>query len=350
MIGNKNYIGWDIGGAHLKVASVDNSGNINFVNQYASPLWKGVDCLEALFPKAIKELPKSEHIHALTVTAELADVFANREQGVMSLISIFEKNLGKDISLYALDDGLLSLESVRNKPMQIASANWHASSCYAASIVNSGVFIDIGSTTTDIIPFHNNKLINKGSNDQARLRFDELVYTGVIRTPLMALANKAPFKGEWQNIAAENFATTADVYRILSCLQEEDDLMDSADGKNKDMQGSMQRLARMMGADNNASTDIQCWQKLAEYFSERQLQLISNALLRVLSNLPTNDVKIVSAGTGQFLIKEIARRTNISCVEFSSLCSSDEKYQHKCNVCAPAVAVAQLDRQLSLSA
>ncbi|MGB1800245.1 MAG: hydantoinase/oxoprolinase family protein, partial [Gammaproteobacteria bacterium] len=237
----------------------------------------------------------------------------------------------------------------RDKPIQIASANWHASASYAASIIDSGVFIDVGSTTTDIIPFHKNKLINKGSNDQTRLRFDELVYTGVIRTPLMALANKAPFQGEWQNIAAENFATTADVYRILSCIQEEDDLMEAADGKIKDKQGSVQRLARMIGADNNDSTDIQCWYKLAEYFCERQLQLISNALLRVLSNIPTSDIKIVSAGTGQFLIKEIARRANIPCIEFSSLCSSDEEYQHKCNVCAPAVAVAQLNRQLSLS-
>lgn len=350
---NKNFVGWDIGGAHLKIASVDNSGNINFVNQYASPLWQGVDCLEALFPKVIKELAKSRHksqyIHALTITAELADVFVNREQGVASLINIFEKSLGKDISLYALNDGLLSLESVRNKPMQIASANWHASSSYAASVIDSGVFIDIGSTTTDIVPFHDNKLINKGRNDQTRLRFDELVYTGVIRTPLMALANKVPFQGEWQNIAVENFATTADVYRILSCIQEDDDLMDAADGKSKDMQGSVQRLARMVGADNNDSSDIQHWHKLAEYFSERQLQLINNALLRVLSNLPTNDIKIVSAGTGQFLIKEIARRASIPCVEFSSLCSSNAEFQHKCNVCAPAVAVAQLNRQLSLS-
>ena len=346
---HKNFIGWDIGGAHLKIASVDNSGNINFVNQYASPLWQGADCLEALFPKAIKELPKSKHVHALTITAELADVFENREQGVASLINVFEKSLGKDISLYALDNGLLNLESVRSKPMQIASANWHASSSYAASIIESGVFIDIGSTTTDIIPFYKNKLINKGYNDQTRLRFDELVYTGVIRTPLMALANKAPFKGEWQNIAAENFATTADVYRVLSCIQEEDDLMDAADGKSKDIQGSVQRLARMIGADNNGAVDIECWHKLAEYFRERQLQLISNALLRVLSNMPTNDIKIISAGTGQFLIKEIARRANIPYIKFSSLCSSDAKYLDKCNVCAPAVAVAQLNRQLSLA-
>ena len=346
---NMNFIGWDVGGAHLKVACLDMSGKVNFIEQYASPLWKGVDCLEELFPKTINELPESDNVHALTITAELADIFNSREEGVHSLINLFEKSLGKDVNLYALDNGLLNLDVARNKTEQIASANWHVSSSFAASTVGTGVFIDVGSTTTDIIPFHNNQLMNKGFDDQSRLRCDELVYTGVIRTSLMALANKVPFNGDWQNIAAEHFATTADVYRILSCLNEEDDLMDAADGKAKDIKGSMQRLARMVGADNDNSVDEQCWYQLAEFYREKQLQLISNALLRVISNLPNKNIKLVAAGTGRFLVKEIARRLNLSCIDFSSLCSSDAQFEHKCNVCAPAVAVAQLNRQLRLS-
>ena len=33
-----NYIGWDIGGAHLKVASVDASGKVKLVEQFATKL------------------------------------------------------------------------------------------------------------------------------------------------------------------------------------------------------------------------------------------------------------------------------------------------------------------------
>lgn len=344
-----NYIGWDVGGAHLKVASVDCSGNINFVNQYASPLWQGLECLEKLFPATIKEMPESNYVHALTITAELADVFDNREQGVQSLINVFEKTLGKDISLYSLNNGLLALDKAKNKSAQIASANWHASSSYAASLIDAGVFIDIGSTTTDIIPFQNNQLINKGVDDQTRLCFDELVYTGVIRTSLMSLADKVPFNGEWQNITAENFATTADVYRILSCLNEDDDLMFTADGKAKNRQCSMQRLARMIGTDSNSSLENQNWFQLAGFFREKQLQLISNALSRVISTMSCNEIKLVAAGTGRFLVEEIARRFGLPFLEFSSLCKTDPAYAHKCNVCAPAVAVAQLNRQLKLS-
>jgi (4-(4-[2-(gamma-L-glutamylamino)ethyl]phenoxymethyl)furan-2-yl)methanamine synthase len=343
-----NFIGWDIGGAHLKVASVNDVGKIEFIEQLASPLWQGIKQLEELIPETIERLPNGSRSHAFTITAELVDIFNDREEGMNSLINVCQKKLGNDINLYAADSGLLGLDNARDNINQIASANWHASAAYTASLIESGIFVDVGSTTTDIIPFSHNKLNNRGFDDQSRLRLDELVYTGVIRTSLMSLTNKAPFNGEWQNIAAENFATTADVYRILNQLVESDDLMEAADGKLKDMEGSVRRLARMLGTDSIASVEPQRWYKLAEYFEETQLQLLTNAVLRVLSNAPESKRKIIGAGAGRFLIKKIAQRINIPYIEFSDLCDSESELQHKCNVCAPAVAVAQLNRQLFL--
>jgi probable H4MPT-linked C1 transfer pathway protein len=348
-MGNSNFIGWDIGGAHLKVASVSETGKVEFVEQFASPLWQGIDQLEALLPKTIERLPKGSCSHAFTITAELVDAFKDRQEGMNTLINICEKNLGDNISLYAAAEGLLDLDSARKKTSQIASANWHASAGYTASLIESGVFIDVGSTTTDIIPFSEGDLENRGGDDQSRLRFDELIYTGVVRTSLMSLTNKVPFNGEWQNIAAENFATTADVYRILARLDESDDLMEAADGQSKDIEGSIRRLARMLGTDSIASIKRQRWHKLAEYFEEMQLQLLTNAVLRILSNSANSVPKIVGAGAGQFLVKKIAHRINIPYIEFSALCDSELELQHKCNVCAPAVAVAQLNRQLSIA-
>jgi len=348
---HSNFIGWDIGGAHLKVASVNETGKVEFVEQYASPLWQGIEQLEKLFPETIEQLPEGLHSHAFTITAELADIFKDRQEGMTLLIDLCEKKMGSSISLYAAEEGLLTLDNARKKINQIASANWHASATYIASLLESGLFIDIGSTTTDIIPFSNNALDNRGFDDQSRLRFDELVYTGVIRTSLMALTNKVPFNGEWQNIAAENFATTADVYRVLSSLIESDDVMQAADGKSKDTIGSIVRLARMLGTDATNTLEHPRWHKLAEYFEDAQLQLLTKSVLRVLSNSPKSDCKIVGAGAGRFLVKKIAQRINIPYIEFSQLCDSDIEFelQHKCNVCAPAVAIAQINRQRSIS-
>ena len=346
---HSNFTGWDIGGAHLKVASVNKAGKVEFVEQFASPLWQGIEKLEELLPKIIKQLPEGLHTHAFTITAELVDVFNDREEGVNSLIDVCEKELGADIYFYAIDEGLLNLSNARKKTDKLASANWHASAAYVASLRDAGLFVDIGSTTTDIIPFKENTLNNRGCDDQSRLRFDELVYTGVVRTSLMSLANKVPFNGEWQNIAAENFATTADIYRILAYLNEADDLMEAADGKKKDRDGSLRRLARMLGTDTNDSNEQQCWHKLAGYFEEAQLQLLTKAMLRVLSNSPDRNNKIIAAGTGRFLIKKIAQRIGVPYLEFSDLCDSETDLQHKCNVCAPAVAIAQLNRQRTLA-
>ncbi|MBL1140775.1 MAG: H4MPT-linked C1 transfer pathway protein [Proteobacteria bacterium] len=342
---DSNYIGWDIGGAHLKIAAVNETGKLIFVEQYALPIWQGISQLEDLIPKVLKMLPSGSNSHAVTITAELSDIFKDREEGVHLLINVLKNKLGADVNLYAVDNGLLDLDNAKNSPSQIASANWHASASYTALLTGSGVFIDIGSTTTDIISFSDNKINNRGVDDQSRLRFDELVYTGVIRTPLMALANKVPFNGEWQNIAAENFATTADINRILSYLNEGDDLMETADGNNKDVEGSLRRLARMLGMDFINSDDTKSLYELAEYFEKLQLQLLTKSVLTVLSNFPDNDTKIIGAGVGSFLIKKIAQKINVPFRPFSDLCDSDEKLHHKCNVCAPAVAVAQLNRQ-----
>ena len=125
-----------------------------------------------------------------------------------------------------------------------------------------------------------------GNNDQTRLRFDELVYTGVIRTPIMALTSKAIFNDQLQNIVAENFATTADIYRILGYLKDSNDLMETSDGEDKSVSSSIRRLARMIGADSNTDNKKNNWHELAKYFHEVQIGILTNAIKRVLSTLP----------------------------------------------------------------
>jgi (4-(4-[2-(gamma-L-glutamylamino)ethyl]phenoxymethyl)furan-2-yl)methanamine synthase len=339
-----HFTAWDIGGAHLKVACVDNTGKLKFVEQFATPLWQGLERLEDIFPIAIKRLPQGPASHVFTMTAELVDIFEDRHAGMNALLELCEKNMGNNINLYGSSDGILNLDEAKNKLDKVASANWHASAEYTASLIETGVFVDIGSTTTDIIPFCKNTVSNRGVNDQTRLRFDELVYTGVIRTPIMALTNRAPFAGEWQNIASESFATTADIYRILSCLEDGDDLMETADGNDKTVVNSIRRLARMMGTDVVDSVNQNDWYKLAGYFEEIQIQTLTKSLLRVLSNLTEDRPKLVGAGVGRFLIKKIAQRLSLPYVEFSDLFETETEMQHQCNICAPAVALAHLNR------
>ena len=51
------YVGWDIGGAHLKIAQVDLSGKVIFASQFATPLWRGIEILRHSLEQSRKLIP-----------------------------------------------------------------------------------------------------------------------------------------------------------------------------------------------------------------------------------------------------------------------------------------------------
>ncbi len=341
------YTGWDIGGAHLKVAGINGDGKLEFVEQYATPLWRGLESLEKTLPSLLKQHSRTTMRHAVTMTAELVDIFKDRRQGISTVLAFCEKNLGAATDFYAVGKGLLNLESAKKHPDNVASANWHAGASYAANHIETGIFMDIGSTTSDIIPFDNGRPQNRGYDDQSRLRFDELLYTGVVSTSLMSLVRRLPFNGEWQTVTAEHFASTGDIYRILGKLKASDDLAETADAGAKDIPGSIVRLARILGTDAYKYPQRFLWQQLASYIAEIQLQMLHRALARVMSRLQQPHQTLVGAGAGRFLVARIAARMGLAYIEFADLCKTDADLKCKCSSCAPAVALAYINRSRS---
>lgn len=340
-----SYTGWDIGGAHLKIASMNQQGELQRVKQYATPLWQGVEILESALPNTLNELAGKKSQHAITMTAELVDIFPNRDQGVTALLELCDRYIKEDFFLYSEKVGLIDPTRIAAQTQDIGSANWHASGKFVASQIDSGLFIDIGSSTTDLLPFAKQELLNKGVNDFTRLRHDELVYTGVVRTPLMALAKRVPFAGDEYGVAAELFATTADVYRILGLLNEKSDIMQTADEGEKTTTASIKRLGRMIGADANMSDDVEAWHALATHFADQQMALLTDAFQRLIKIHNNLDKVIVAAGAGVFLIKQLATQFGYEVIEFNELVNCHESLNDSCNLCAPAVALAELNRR-----
>jgi probable H4MPT-linked C1 transfer pathway protein len=271
------------------------------------------------------------------------DVFPDRERGVNGLLDLFEAQFGGDAaSVYSTQGCFLPLAEARHAWSRVASANWHATASLAARLEPRGILVDVGSTTTDLVPFDGHRLCHRGSTDQERLRADELVYTGVVRTPLMALVQRVPFAGRWQNLAADFFATTADVYRITGELREADDLLDPADHGGKRREDSLRRLARMLGTDPDAGMDPDLC-ALAAFVAERQIDLVDAALQRMLADLPgLRGAPLVGAGSGRFLVGRLASRHGTRYVDFDQLVGIADA-EHAA-VCATAVAVALLTR------
>lgn len=353
IMNHANYTGWDIGGAHLKFASMNAEGVVGVVRQYATPLWQGLESLSDVMPGALQTLAEGENYHAVTMTAELVDIFPDRISGIAEIMRLCETLLrpaASQLRYYSASAGLVDNASANNETASIGSANWHASTQFVSTHVDAGIFIDAGSTTTDIIPFFDQRPQMRGHNDQARLQHDELVYTGVTRTPLMAITRRVPFQGQWQSLAAEHFAVTADIYRILGWLAADADLMPTTDGCANDASASIVRLARMLGTDAACYPENEnVWQQLASFLVECQLNQLFRAVSRVLSRYPALPHRIVGAGVGTFLVERLAKRMDFEFQAFSGLTHCHEKQHEYCNRCAPAIAVADINRRRLLS-
>ncbi|MEM9590192.1 MAG: H4MPT-linked C1 transfer pathway protein, partial [Pseudomonadota bacterium] len=175
-----------------------------------------------------------------------------------------------------------------------------------------------------------------------RLTEGELIYRGVVRTPVMAIAGQAPFKGRMQGLAAERFATMADVYRITGELPDDADPFPSADNRGKDLEESAARLARMLGRDAD-DADTFAWRALAHFLARRLLDQIEADARAVIAREDLGpDAPIVGAGCGRFLAATLADRLGRPYRDFAALTSCAEEAKEMVARCAPAVAVAQL--------
>ncbi|HEX4366880.1 MAG TPA: hydantoinase/oxoprolinase family protein [Rhodopila sp.] len=338
----QKIIGWDIGGAHVKAACIE-GGRVVSVRQLACPLWLGADRLAPVLATLRAAFGPAD-LHVATMTGELADVFPDRRHGVLAIVDELMRALPvESLRFYAGRGGIVEASAVARHVGDIASANWHASAALAARH-GDGLLVDIGSTTTDIVPLRDGGVCARGYTDAERLGCGELVYTGLTRAFVMAMGGRAPFGGAWTTLAAEYFASAADVHRILGTLDEAADQMESADGRAKTTEASRARLARMIGRDAGDAGDAD-WHGLAVWFAEMQLRQIHDGALLVLSGagLPP-DAPVVAAGVGGAIVRRLAERLGRRCVSFGGLFGDGAAAGgiDWVDGCAPAVAVALL--------
>ena len=320
--------GWDIGGAHLK-ACVLQRGEVIDVAQWACPLWQGMEHLDAALQAARQRWPGLRAMqHAVTMTGEMCDLFAHREDGVRRIAEALEQALltrpldgstdaahRGSVHFHAGDAGWCSGANVAANWEAIASANWLATARHAAlrfgavagagAGAGEGVLVDIGSTTTDLIAFKAGRVLTLSRTDAQRLAAGELVYQGVVRTPLCALAQRIAWCGTPHNVMNEFFATTADVYRLTNELNPAHDLYPSADNAAKDLPATRQRLARMVGLDARDGSS-EAWAAFARSWREAQVAELGGQLRRVIETHRLGAAAvIVSAGCGDFLLRDV---------------------------------------------
>jgi probable H4MPT-linked C1 transfer pathway protein len=338
-------MGWDVGGAHLKAVLVDGNGAAAFALELPCPLWQGLGHLDRAVAETLGRMTGSPAAHAVTMTGEMADCFADRSAGIAALARAMAAHVaGAPLHFFAGRRGFLTASSVAAAARDVASANWLATAMYVATVMRRALLVDIGSTTADLVTVVDGAAHAIGDDDFTRLAANELVYTGVTRTPLMSVASRVPFEGREVGLMAEHFAATADVHRLTGELPEHADLHPSADGGPKTIEASARRLARMIGRDA-ASAPIEAWRQLARFFADRQLERLVGAARQVIAQSRLSPhAPVVGAGVGTFLARKLALRLGRPYFDFATLVSQSGASPERVMACAPAFAVAHLLR------
>ncbi len=328
------WVGIDIGGANLKAA--DGEG---WAASLPFPVWRDPAGLAVKLSELIALTPRPGRL-AVTMTAELCDCFESKAAGVQHILNAVEQiDRRGDALVYLVDGRLAPTQEVRETPLLAAASNWHALASFAARFVTSrtGLLIDVGSTTTDVIPLAEGRVVAQGQTDTERLLSHELLYRGVGRTPVCAVVSSLPLRGDQCAVAAELFATTADAFVITDEIGEEPQADWTADRRPLTPRFARQRLARQVCADA-AELTPGAIEAMAGAVRQALLDQLVECLDVVARRLPEPPRICVVSGAGEFL----AREAVVVALEGSHIVALKERVGPGASRCAPAYALALL--------
>ena len=328
--------GFDIGGANTDLAVIDFEGEAirNMEVDFAYlPMWSNNDDLSRVLIELIEKICPVCEIDAvgISMTAELVDAYDTKKEGVLDVVKKCEETFDCPVAYVGID-GMLSKEEIMETPLKAAAANWIATVQIATLISDNCIFIDTGSTTTDIIPIKDGKECAIGKSDFERSATGELVYTGTLRTNLASFLDKVELNGKEYRVASELFAQTADVYTVLDLIKPEDYVCDTFDGGGKSKVECAQRIARVVCADLDmlSMDDIV---EMSKFIHEKQIAQIADGLKQVVE---TQDLDlIVVTGLG----KDILDRPAAESLGLEVKSMGDILTDEEC-VVAPAVGTA----------
>jgi probable H4MPT-linked C1 transfer pathway protein len=292
----------DVGGANTKAAWFDGAT----VRTVSRPfeVWRDRDALRTLL-REVAAGPADAV--AITMTAELCDAFRTKREGVAFVLDAAEDALGdRPLSVLTTAGELVSVSAARARPWDVAAANWVATALAVADAHADALLVDVGSTTADIVPIAAGRVAASGHNDLERLLAGELVYTGVLRTNLAAIAPRVPVRGGWCPVSSESFAISADVHLVLGRLAPEAYDCPTPDGRPATVAFARERVARLVCADVE-QLDGDEIDAIAAYLAGEQVRQIEDAARRVQRPLPP-DAPVVAVGSGSFLGREVAAR------------------------------------------
>ena len=311
-------VGWDIGGVNTKATRllgdrIAPHRSISLPYELQHELSQLTPTLQAVAAELDSD---GADCHAVTMTAELSQAFRTKREGVEFVLDALEAAFpAAGIHVYTVTGGFVSPRAARSRPLDVAASNWAATANWVAGQLPDCILIDVGSTTTDLIPIQRGEVVARGRSDPERLSLGELVYTGVLRTPVEAFATKVPFQSTTARVSAEGFALSGDVHLWLGRLSGKDYTCPTPDGRPATRQFAGERLARVVCADREMLDD-QAIDQMAEALARAQLEPIVAALGELRSRHPLLSTAVVT-GLGEFIASDAARAARLDVIRLA---------------------------------
>ncbi|MGH7675059.1 MAG: hydantoinase/oxoprolinase family protein [Gemmatimonadales bacterium] len=332
-------VGWDIGGVNTKAARVE-AGAVLEARCRPFEIQREPRALSRhLIELAGQVGTRPSDAHAVTMTAELSQLFRTKREGVSFVLdAVAAAFRERPVRVYTVDGRFLTIAAARREPLAVAAANWAATARLVARTHPDAILIDVGSTTTDIIPIVSGALAARGRTDPERLRAGELVYTGALRTPAEAIAPTVSLAGAPTGVSAEGFALAGDVHLWRGALAPEDYTVPPPDGRPATRAFAGERLARVVCADREMLDDAAIT-AIADSLAEAQVARIAASIEGIRRRLPDLGLAVVT-GLGDFLAAAAARRAGLQVTSLSGVLGGSAARS------APAAAVALLVTQV----
>jgi (4-(4-[2-(gamma-L-glutamylamino)ethyl]phenoxymethyl)furan-2-yl)methanamine synthase len=302
-------IGLDVGGANTKAAVVHGDGRVQIASK-PFEVWREPEALANAMASVVARLGLDHSPVALTTTAELADVFPSKREGVLYVLEAARLALpGRRLRVITTAGELVGLQEALAAPLRCAAANWMATALFVARSLPDAILVDCGGTTTDVIPIASGEVAACGRTDLERLLHDELVYTGALRTNIAAVLSQVPIGGEPCPVSSELFAISADAHLMRGSLTPEQCTCTFPDGRGTSLPEVRSRLARVVCADPEqlAEGDLEA---IAAAVEDAQVSSIAVALERVAAR-GLAGAPVVAVGVGAFLARAAAQRCRL---------------------------------------
>jgi len=333
------FLGIDIGGAHIKLIGLNKKRSVCYANYRKCYVWKGLNNLKKEF-EYINDLNFDKKIICgITMTAELCDIFKSRKVGA-NKISDLCKILKYNFLFYSKQKNTFTRD-VKSNYKNIISMNWHAVARYFLRYYKNLIIIDFGSTTTDFICIKDGFINNVGVDDFSRLSEGELIYTGVVRTPLFGVQSKINYKNSIYYVIPELFSSTSDLYRVNNFINKDFDVDDEADHQGKSITESLVRISRSFAIDYKKKNH-RLLLDLSKILIKKQIKTIEEniKILKKKNNYKKN-VPIFFSGIGRSILKNMCRQKEK--LEIKSFINASSKRLEEISIQhMPAYCVAQL--------